>query len=111
LGIDPNLALGRLEEAILRHEPELDWTAPGRSRMPVPVATVEDVPAERASEHEQEIRFCHTADGTRIAYSIVGSGPPLVKAANWMTHLDYDHESPLRRTGPRTSPSPGAAAL
>jgi DNA-binding SARP family transcriptional activator/pimeloyl-ACP methyl ester carboxylesterase len=97
LGIDPNLALGRLEGAILRHEPELDWAAPGRSLMPVPVATVENAPVERASEHEQEIRFCHATDGTRIAYSIVGSGPPLVRAANWMTHLDYDHESPLRR--------------
>jgi pimeloyl-ACP methyl ester carboxylesterase/DNA-binding winged helix-turn-helix (wHTH) protein len=46
---------------------------------------------------EQEIEFCLAPDGTRIAYSVVGSGPPLVKAANWMTHLDYDHESPVWR--------------
>ena len=46
---------------------------------------------------EQEIEFCNAPDGTRIAYSVVGTGPPLVKAANWMTHLDYDHESPVWR--------------
>ena len=46
---------------------------------------------------EQEIAFCDAPDGTRIAYSVVGTGPPLVKAANWMTHLDYDHESPVWR--------------
>lgn len=46
---------------------------------------------------DQEIRFCHASDGTRIAYASVGTGPPLVKAANWMTHLDYDHESPVWR--------------
>ncbi len=41
----------------------------------------------------QQIRMCTSADGTRIAYAILGTGPILVKAANWMTHLDYDWES------------------
>ncbi len=44
---------------------------------------------------EQEIRFCHTEDGTRIAYALVGDGPVLVKAANWMTHLDFERRSPV----------------
>ena len=43
----------------------------------------------------QEIRFCRAPDGARLAYALVGEGPPLVKAANWMTHLDYDWESPV----------------
>ena len=43
----------------------------------------------------QEVKFCTAADGTRIAYSVVGSGPPLVKAANWLNHLEYDWESPV----------------
>ncbi len=43
----------------------------------------------------QEIRFCTASDGIRIAYSTVGSGPPLVKAANWMNHLEYEWESPV----------------
>ncbi len=41
----------------------------------------------------QVIRMCTSGDGTRIAYATLGSGPTLVKAANWMTHLDYDWES------------------
>jgi class 3 adenylate cyclase/pimeloyl-ACP methyl ester carboxylesterase len=45
----------------------------------------------------QEIRFCSTADGTNIAYATVGDGPPLVKAPNWMNHLEYDWESPIWR--------------
>jgi pimeloyl-ACP methyl ester carboxylesterase len=45
----------------------------------------------------QEIRFCTTADGTRLAYATSGAGPPLVKAANWLSHLDYDRESPVWR--------------
>jgi hypothetical protein len=33
---------------------------------------------------EQQIHFCTTADGARIAYATVGEGPPLFKAANWL---------------------------
>ncbi len=43
----------------------------------------------------QEIRFCTSADGTRIAYSTVGSGPPLVKTANWLNHLESEWDSPV----------------
>jgi len=43
----------------------------------------------------QEIRFSTTGDGTRLAYAISGAGPPLVKAANWLSHLAYDWESPV----------------
>jgi pimeloyl-ACP methyl ester carboxylesterase len=45
----------------------------------------------------QEIRFCTTGDGTRLAYATSGAGPPLVKAANWLSHLDYDWDSPVWR--------------
>ncbi|MFN0139526.1 MAG: alpha/beta fold hydrolase [Pyrinomonadaceae bacterium] len=44
---------------------------------------------------EQEIKFCTTTDSVRIAYSSVGNGPPFVKAANWMNHLEYDWQSPV----------------
>jgi pimeloyl-ACP methyl ester carboxylesterase/DNA-binding CsgD family transcriptional regulator len=43
------------------------------------------------------IGFCTADDGVRIAYGVHGSGPPLVKAANWLTHLDYDWRSPVWR--------------
>ncbi len=43
----------------------------------------------------QNIRFCHSSDATRIAYATAGHGPPLVKAANWLSHLEFDWESPV----------------
>lgn len=46
---------------------------------------------------EQEVRFCTATDGVRIAYSTVGYGIPFVKAANWLTHLEYDWDSPVWR--------------
>jgi pimeloyl-ACP methyl ester carboxylesterase len=47
---------------------------------------------------EQQIRFCTTAsDGVRIAWATVGEGPPLVKAANWLNHLEFDWRSPIWR--------------
>ncbi len=56
----------------------------------------------------QQIRFCNSFDGTRIAYAITGQGPPLVKAPHWLTHLEYEFQSPLwsggcRRNGWRNS--------
>lgn len=42
----------------------------------------------------QDIRFCTTADGARIAYSVVGSGPLLVRVLGWFTHLEMEWEWP-----------------
>ncbi|MET0577475.1 MAG: alpha/beta fold hydrolase, partial [Ilumatobacteraceae bacterium] len=53
--------------------------------------------AELAPLPSQQVRFCHAVDGLRLAYAITGQGPPLVKAANWLTHLEYDWESSLWR--------------
>lgn len=50
-----------------------------------------------ARRNDQEIRFCIAPDGTRIAYATAGNGPPLVRAGNWMTHLDYDWDNPVWR--------------
>lgn len=46
---------------------------------------------------EQRISFCTASDGVRIAYATVGQGPPLVRAAHWITHLDYEWHSPVWR--------------
>ena len=43
----------------------------------------------------QQIRFCESHDGVRIAYAASGTGPPLVKAANWLSHLEFDGASPV----------------
>ena len=44
---------------------------------------------------QQEVHFCTASDGVRIAYAVAGRGPPLVKAANWLNHLEYDWQSPI----------------
>ncbi|WP_432838429.1 alpha/beta fold hydrolase [Dactylosporangium sp. CA-092794] len=41
------------------------------------------------------IRFCRTADGTRIAWAATGTGPPLVKTANWLSRMDLERTTPL----------------
>lgn len=43
---------------------------------------------------EQEIRFCATSDGVRIAYAIAGDGQPLVRVAGWFTHLEFEWGKP-----------------
>jgi pimeloyl-ACP methyl ester carboxylesterase/DNA-binding CsgD family transcriptional regulator len=43
------------------------------------------------------VRYCTTADGVRIAFEQLGSGPPIVKSSHWMSHLDEDRDSPLWR--------------
>ena len=50
-----------------------------------------------APDLRQEIHFCTAGDGARIAYAAVGQGPPLVKTANWLNHLEFDWESPIWR--------------
>lgn len=43
----------------------------------------------------QEVHFCTSSDGVRIAYAEVGKGIPLLRTGHWLTHLEYDWESPV----------------
>ena len=54
-----------------------------------------EVSAGSARTLRQEIRFCTSGDGTRIAYSTVGKGTPLAKTANWLSHIEYEWDSPV----------------
>lgn len=45
----------------------------------------------------QQIRICTSPDGVRLAYATSGTGPPLVKAANYLTHLEHDWKGPVWR--------------
>jgi len=58
---------------------------------------VERPKLEVPAELRQDIHFCTTTDGTQLAYATIGSGPPLVRAAHWITHLDFDWQSPVWR--------------
>src|SRR5438105_1129768 len=65
--------------------------------------------------NQQEIRFCSGADGVRLAYATVGEGYPIVKAANWLSHLEADWQSPVwghlyRDLAPNTSSSDTTSA-
>ena len=51
--------------------------------------------AEPASVLRQEVRYCTASDSVHIAYAALGSGPPLVRTGTWLTHLEYDWESPV----------------
>ncbi|MET0900860.1 MAG: alpha/beta fold hydrolase [Mycobacterium sp.] len=53
------------------------------------------LPEPPAPLPRQSIAFTRASDGIRLAYAVSGDGPPLVRAANWMTHLGYDIESPV----------------
>ena len=56
-----------------------------------------------ASRHEskaalrQQIRYATASDGARLAWARTGHGPMLVKAANWLTHLEFEWQSPVWR--------------
>src|ERR1700754_3322413 len=60
-------------------------------------ATSAETVAAAAIPYEQEIRFCQSKDGVQLAYARTGQGPALVKTGHWMTHLEYDFESPIWR--------------
>jgi pimeloyl-ACP methyl ester carboxylesterase len=51
--------------------------------------------AVAAAIPQQEVHFCTASDEVRIAYASAGQGVPLVKAANWLNHLEYDWHSPI----------------
>ena len=87
------LAIRRLAEAGVPAT-----TALREAAAPPPLSTQ---PAENTANKsrllKQDIRFCTASDGTNLAYSVTGEGPPLVKSANWLNHLEADLASPLWR--------------
>lgn len=51
--------------------------------------------ASTALPDTQEVRYCVAEDGVCVAYAVAGAGPPLVKAANWLTNLEQEWDSPI----------------
>ncbi len=82
-------------------EQRLIRTAHGRGYQFVGEVRVPDggaepaTPAASVGAEHQSIRCCRAGDGTRIAYAAIGDGAPLVKAANWMSHLDLEWSTPV----------------
>jgi DNA-binding SARP family transcriptional activator/pimeloyl-ACP methyl ester carboxylesterase len=93
LGLEPSPALQGLHGRILRHE-----ETPGSPPLEPPSAPGPATPPGRDQPTqglEQDIHLCRTLDWVRLAWASVGAGPPLVKAANWLTHLEFDLEGPV----------------
>ncbi len=47
------------------------------------------------SPNAQEVSFCFAPDGAQLAWARVGTGPAVLKAPNWLNHLEYEWRSPL----------------
>lgn len=79
---------------VVEHAPVTSGAAPATPDPAAPAVT-DAVPAPPPADRplQQTIRFCTAADGARIAFATMGQGPVLVKAANWLTHLDHDCET------------------
>ena len=71
---------------------EVSDAASAQGASQVPKAMESEPPPLR-----QEVRFCTAPDGVRLAFAEVGQGPPLVRTGRWLTHLEYDWESPVWR--------------
>ena len=69
------------------------WAAVGAQ----PAAAPEPASGAEPPAPSQEIRFCTSEDGVRIAWASTGAGPPLVKTANWLNHVELDWDSPMWR--------------
>src|SRR3954469_18948449 len=73
-------------------------TADDIEALPASIGTTAGETVEAAATPvEQDIRFCQSKDGVQIAYARIGQGPPLLKTGHWMTHLEFDLESPVWR--------------
>lgn len=66
----------------------------GDTDTPAPPARAPEPPETKALR-TQRIGFCNVPDGTKIAFATLGEGPPLLKAANWLTHLEFDWGTPI----------------
>lgn len=88
------LTLKNIERAVRAFLVGLEKLGPLGQSAAEPPATAA---AAKAPPVEQRIAFCRAPDNVRLAWASVGSGPPLVKSANWLNHLEYDWESPVYR--------------
>jgi pimeloyl-ACP methyl ester carboxylesterase/DNA-binding winged helix-turn-helix (wHTH) protein len=67
-----------------------------RSQPASPAARLESgrTPSEPTAA-PQEVTFCRTPDGVNLAVATSGHGLPVVKAANWLNHIEFDWQSPV----------------
>ncbi|PTY38507.1 guanylate cyclase [Saccharospirillum sp. MSK14-1] len=78
------------------HTAGIQWSPKKRSENNAR-STVTEIgnPQDYSLARRQKIQFCTTEDSVRIAYASVGNGPAIVKAANWLNHLEHDWDAPI----------------
>jgi pimeloyl-ACP methyl ester carboxylesterase/DNA-binding SARP family transcriptional activator/class 3 adenylate cyclase len=91
--LEPENAALRMEIARLAEAARQDALA----QSPITPEPVRPSPAVGREDHglKQQIRYCSTPDGVRLAYALSGEGIPIVRAAHWMSHLELDWGSPV----------------
>jgi hypothetical protein len=92
------------EDASLIREIEGLASAARTAALSSPADPAPDLPAQldlsaqdELPSPRQEIRFLNARDGVRIASAICGQDPPIIRAAHWMSDLQFDLESPVWR--------------
>jgi DNA-binding SARP family transcriptional activator/pimeloyl-ACP methyl ester carboxylesterase len=86
LGMEQLKEAGVPVHALVSVKREVEAAVPATAAVPPSVRTA-----------EQQVHFCTTHDGVRLAYATAGAGPPLLKAWNWLTHTEFDWRSPVWR--------------
>ncbi len=65
------------------------------SRAPGPRLSSADPQSDAPEAAQQVVSFCTTPDKVKLAVASMGSGRAVVKAPNWLTHVEFDLKSPL----------------
>jgi class 3 adenylate cyclase/pimeloyl-ACP methyl ester carboxylesterase len=68
----------------------------GGAPRPHPALAPSDKPSKIIGSRRQEITYCRTKDGVNLAVACIGQGMSLVRAAHWITHVEYEWQNPLR---------------
>ena len=71
---------------------EVDVVSEAQRRKAVAGTSAAERPGDSVSP---SIQFCRAPDGVRLAYTSTGAGPPIVKTAHWLSHVEYDWDSPV----------------
>ncbi len=73
----------------------MSWSPTKRADAPTQTGDDGDTVQVRQLLTRQKVQFCTATDGARIAYASVGQGTPIIKAANWLSHLELDWDAPI----------------
>ncbi len=94
LSIEPQNETIELYEKIINKEPLLVSAKPYASAAPV----LHDAEQQKdVNDISQDIRYCCTEDGVRLAYTTSGGGSPVIRTGSWISHLEFHLHTPIFR--------------